>query len=60
MTVMILIVTAIIMCKIITVADHDCDQHPELYVHNDDHGHGNKLFNYNDDHVCHGAQVVRM
>ena len=57
---MILIVTAIIMCKIITVADHDCDQHPELYVHNDDHGHGNKLFNYNNDHVRHGAQVVRM
>ena len=46
------------MCMIITVADHDHDQHPELYVHDDNHGHSNKIFNYNDDHVRHCAQAL--
>ena len=31
-----------IMCMIITVTDHDRDQHPEMCIHND-HNHDNKI-----------------
>ena len=38
-----------VMCMIITVTDHDHDQHPEMCIHNDD----NKI---DADHLHRGAQ----